>query len=131
MVVNFQGDQYMGMNGTKYLLTPHYEEMDFTRRILHTKADLGPTLGNPGADPGTGKQSQSKEPSAPSMPGKEPQVRSKLVDMALYHMAVTRIYVDNPYIVLYQNKVGLVYRALKWHERVNPYNNVLHVYGNK
>ena len=105
--------------------------MDFTRRLFHTKADLEPTLGNPGADARTGKQSQSKEPSAPPMPGKEPEVSSKPVDTALYHMAVIRTDVDNPYIVLYQNKVGLVYRALKWYKKVYPHNNVLHVYGNK
>ena len=28
VMVNFQGDQYMGKNGAKYLLTPHFEEMD-------------------------------------------------------------------------------------------------------
>ena len=61
----------------------------------------------------------------------ESEVSSKPKDTALYHMNVTRIYVDNPHIVLYQNKVGLVYRALKWHDKVYPHNIILHVYGSR
>ena len=50
IMVNFQGDQYMGKNGAKYLLTPHFEDMDSTRRIFHTRADSEPPLAKPGAD---------------------------------------------------------------------------------
>lgn len=57
------------------------------------------------------------------------EVNSKSKDTTLYHMEVARIYVDNPHILLYQNKVGLVYRALKWHDKLYPHDIVLHVYG--
>ena len=46
-------------------------------------------------------------------------------------MLVARIYVDNPYVVLYQNKVGLVYRALNLHEKYYLHDITLHVYGKK
>ena len=124
----------MGVNGVKYLITPLFEDMDPTGRIFHTKADSKPSAGNPSSSKGLEHPSQSDIPTAPpmsSMPGMTPEVSSKPVDDALYHMVVTRIYVDNPYVVLYQNKVGLVYRALNLHEKDYPHDITLHVYGKK
>lgn len=57
VMVNFQGDQYMGKNEAKY--TPHFEDMDSTRRIFHTRADSEPPLAKPSTDAKPGKKSQS------------------------------------------------------------------------
>lgn len=58
VMVNFQGDQYMGKNGAKYLLT-HFEDMDSTGWIFHMRADSEPPKAKPRANADCGKKSQS------------------------------------------------------------------------
>ena len=80
VMVNYQGDHYMGVNGVKYLITPLFEDMDPTGRIFHTKADSEPSAGNPSSSKGPKHPSQSDIPTAPpisSMPGMTPEVSSK------------------------------------------------------
>ena len=91
VMVNFQGDKHMGKNGAKYLVMPHFKKMDPTRRIFHTKVDSKLPLGKPGVDAGPGKQSQSEEPFVPPILCTKPKVCSKPIDIAVYHMTVTRV----------------------------------------
>ena len=103
VMVSYQGDHYMGVNGVKYLITPLVEDMDQSGRIFQqTRAQSKPTLGNPNSSKGPKQPSQSDIPTALPMstsPGTIPEVSSKRVNDALYHMLITRIYVDNPYVV--------------------------------
>ena len=57
------------------------------------------------------------------------EVNSKLQDIALYHMHVTRIDSDNQYVALYQNNVGMVYKTMRLHGNIYPQELTLHVYG--
>ena len=62
IMVNYQGDHYMGVNGVKYLIKPLFEDMDPTGRIFHTRADSEPSAGNPSSSKGLEHPSQGDIP---------------------------------------------------------------------
>ena len=45
VMANYQGDQYMGVDGTRYFTLPLYKDMDPTGRVRQAKAQTEPIIG--------------------------------------------------------------------------------------
>ena len=45
VMANYQGDQYMGVDGARYFLSPLYKDMDPTQKVHHARAQTEPTFG--------------------------------------------------------------------------------------
>lgn len=78
-------------------------------------------------------QGKNYVPSTPSMStipstSNKNEVSSKLQDIALYHIFVTRIDINNQYVALYQNNFGMVYKTMRLHSRISSQELTLHVY---
>ena len=65
----FQGDRYVGTEGTIYLTTPSYEDMDSHGVVLHSKANSKPPMNQRGAERMLPRPTRSVDfvPSAPLM----------------------------------------------------------------
>ena len=46
VMANYQGDHYMGVNGTKYLIMPMFDDMDPTRKVHHIRVQIELIMGN-------------------------------------------------------------------------------------
>ena len=45
-MANYQGDQYMGIDGTRYFISPLYEDMDPIGRVRQARAQTERIIGN-------------------------------------------------------------------------------------
>ena len=113
VLVNYQGDQYVSRNGTRYVQTDHYEHMDAFGWI------------QPGIE--------SHQPSPPTMPHQsfEAEVGSNSSEHLIYDMPVNRIYVDNLNVVIYENPGNVIYKAINKGGYDCPPETFLHVYQQK
>ena len=70
VMANYQGDRYMGTEGTIYLITPSYEDMDSHGVILQSRALSEPPMNPRGLDRSLARPTRSLDylPSAPPMP---------------------------------------------------------------
>lgn len=68
---------------------------------------------NPSEEQGRQANNVNYAPSAPPMAdtGNKNEVNSPPKSVVLYHMQVTRIYIDSHYVALYQNTPGIVYKT--------------------
>ena len=95
VMANYQGDQYMGKDGTRYFISPLYEDMEPTGRVRQARAQMEPIFGK--ANVSWDRNTQGGGPSSPARQrteqrdaGKNPEVSSKNLDTALFHMPVKR-----------------------------------------
>ena len=66
----FQGDRYVGTEGTIYLITPSFEDMDSHGVVLHSRAHSEPPINSRGVVRTLARLTRSMDflPSAPPMP---------------------------------------------------------------
>ena len=67
--VMFQGDQYVGIEGTIYLITPSFEDMDSHGVVLHSRAHSEPPMNSRGMERTLARPTRSMDflPLAPPM----------------------------------------------------------------
>ena len=67
VMVNYQGDQYMDANGTRYFLMPLFNDMDPIGQVHQVRAQTKPLPGDWNVRWGQQTQGKSHVPSAPPM----------------------------------------------------------------
>lgn len=111
--VMFQGDRYVSANGTNYLLTPSYEDMNsqgiVSRRRVETEPPREAFGFNAWRDRGAWSEAVPP-PTPPPMPPTEtarprepPEVSSRTDPVTISFVPVIRIMIDQDYIALYRN----------------------------
>ena len=131
----FQGDRYLGTEGTIYLITPSYEDMDSHGVVLQTRASSEPPMNPRGLERTLDRPTRSFDylPSAPPMPTHystpaEPEVSSH--GYTISYVPVYRIMLDQNHIILYRNDMGVYYRTNMSPTQFYPFDNVINVHHN-
>ena len=133
VMANYQGDQYMGEDGTRYFISPLYEDMEPSGRVRHARAQTEPifTKANVSGDrnaQGGGSSSPARQKAEQRDKGKNPEVSSKGPQTALMHMPVKRLACDHKYVALYRNGVEIVFKTMLKEGCVYPSSLTLHFY---
>lgn len=153
--VTFQGDRYMSLGGIEYMLSLAFDSMDRYDVIHPRRMDQGvrtePLRSQQKEKQGSQRPMQSgsavpaaqqdkakapmKDATAPQMPGAKPahteEVSSDNHDTVLYSFKVSRIHVDNPYVVLYTGALGVVYKTMVYPGNTYPQETTVHAWGSK
>ena len=112
----FQGDRYVGTEGTIYLITPSFEDMDSHGVVLQSRAHSEPPMNPRGLERTLVRPTRNMDylPSAPPIlihynPQIEREVSSHgntISYVPVYHIMLAQIHV-----ILYRNDMGVYYRT--------------------
>lgn len=144
VLVRSQGDQYMSVMGTRYLLTPEFESMDADGKLHflpHVRTFSEPVYSMLPRSAGLDSPSMARAPTAPPTGAHRnnhhEEKRKEVIfsfpisidEVELYDMHVRKIENDSEFVALYTTQKGTVFKTMMAYRF--PYLNeqTLHVYG--
>ena len=125
----------MGTEGTIYLITPSYEDMDSHGVVLQTRAHSEPPMNPRRLDGSLTRPTRSLEylPLAPPMPmhyGTSMELEVSSHGHTISYVPVYHIMLDQSRVILYRNDMGAYYRTNMSPTQFYPFENVINVHHN-
>ena len=106
----------MGTEGTIYLITPSFEDMDKHGVVFHSRAHNEPPMNPRGVERTLARPTRSMDffPLAPPMPRHyNPQIEPEVSSHGdtISYVPVYCVMLDQSHVILYRNDMGVFYRT--------------------